>query len=95
MVSALVAKLRSGRRSAALRDQVGGSTFVFDVFEGHPLQHEVLGYLATARALGLSLRARIDAYAAQHPAPPGARPLRVVAYVGQSVSESDEENGDA
>jgi predicted transcriptional regulator len=95
MVSALVTKLRSKRRSAALADQVGGSTFVFDVFEGHPLQHEVLGYLSTTRALGLSLRARIDAYAAQHPTPPSARPLRVVAYVGQSVSESDEENGDA
>jgi predicted transcriptional regulator len=95
MVSALVTKLRSKRRSAALADQVGGSTFVFDLFEGHPLQSEVLGYLATTRTLGLSLRARIDAYAAQHPSPPGVRPLRVVAYVGQSVSESDEENADA
>lgn len=95
MVSALVAKLRGGRRSAALADQIGGSTFVFDLFDGHPLQNEVLGYLATTRALGLSLRARIDAYAAQHPPQRGVRPLRVVAYVGQSVSESDEENGDA
>jgi hypothetical protein len=95
MVSALVTKLRGAQRSAALGDRVGGSTFVFDLFEGHPLQAEVLGYLATTRALGLSLRARLDAHAAQHAAPLGARALRVIAYVGQTVVESDEEeNGD-
>jgi hypothetical protein len=94
MVTALVTKLRSGKRRAALADKVGGSTFVFDLYDGHPLEGEVLGFLANTRAHGLSLRARIDALAAEQPAPPGARALRVVAYVGQSVAENDEEDGD-
>lgn len=38
MVVGLVTKLRSGTRRAALADSVGGSTFVFDLWRGHPLE---------------------------------------------------------
>jgi predicted transcriptional regulator len=36
MVSALVSKLRSGRRRSDLDDAAGGSTFVYDLWRGHP-----------------------------------------------------------
>lgn len=95
MVSALVAKLRDGRHQAALADQTGGSTFVFDLHRGHPLEQEVLGYLQRMREEGLRLRSALDRHAAENAAPAGVSPLRVIAYVGQGVVETElgEEGG--
>lgn len=86
MVAALLAKLRGGARSAALGDQIGGSTFVFDLWHGHPLEAEARRFLREARERGLSLRDRLDAL--QPTAPVDRRPLRVVAYVGQTVTDT-------
>jgi hypothetical protein len=91
MVTALVTKLRSGQRRAERSDVIGGSTFVFDLHEGHPLEDEVLGFLEEMRTRGLELRAKLDALAAREGRPDGAKPLRVISYVGQTVAEQDTE----
>jgi hypothetical protein len=89
MVVALVSKLRSGARRADLADSTGGSTFVFDLWEGHPMQEEVLGYLRSMRERGMHLRRALDA----HPEspPPNKKPMRVTAYVGQSVALEEDD----
>lgn len=92
MVAALVTKLRSGTRRSDVADEVGGSTFVFDLWEGHPLQQRVLGYLRAMREHGVALRKELDLASAGSPMPAEARPLRVVAYVGQSVTRTEDEN---
>jgi hypothetical protein len=94
MVTALVTKLRVGAPKSALSDKIGGSTFTFDLWKGHPLADKVLGYLQSMREQGLALRAEIDAYAASHPKPDGGAPFRVTAYVGQTVKEEDESGED-
>jgi predicted transcriptional regulator len=94
MVAALVSKLRSGARRAGLEDRVGGSTFVFDLWQGHPLQDEVLDYLKRMRQEGLRLRSALDQHAARAGMPGGAAPLPVVAYVGQSVVDGEGEEDD-
>jgi hypothetical protein len=94
MVMALVSKLRLGRRSAALSDQIGGSTFVFDVWQGHPMADEILGYLKAMRVAGMDLRKRLEEHNRAHARPLETAPLRVVAYVGQTVQEEESDAQD-
>jgi hypothetical protein len=94
MVTALVTKLRVGAPRSALSDKIGGSTFTFDLWKGHPLADRVLGYLQSMREQGLALRAEIDDYAAGHPKPEAGAFFRVTAYVGQTVKEEDEPGED-
>jgi hypothetical protein len=92
MVVAIATKLRSGTRQADLADSIGGSTFVFDVWDGHPMQAEVLGYLKAVRQQGMQLRAAVEQHNAGTPMPADATPQRVTAYVGQSVEETEGED---
>jgi hypothetical protein len=94
MVSALVAKLRSGKRRADFADQVGGSTFVFDLWRGHPLLDDALGYLRRVREQGSLLRKRIAEHNESNAAQAGAAAVRVVAYVGQTVQEESTDDSD-
>jgi hypothetical protein len=87
LVLAIASKLRTGRRRAELQDKIGGSTFTFAVWPGHPMEAEVLGYLARMRTAGIELRARLDAYNASQPVPAEDTAMRVIAYVGQNVVE--------
>jgi hypothetical protein len=89
MVSALVLKLRAGTHRADLRDHIGGSTFTFDLWEGHPMQTEVLGFLRVMRERGMQLRSALEQHNATHAAPANAMALRVTAYVGQGVTEDE------
>jgi hypothetical protein len=91
LVGALVTKLRSGTRRADLADRIGGSTFVFDLWRGHPLQGAVLDYLKTMREHGIALRKQLEQHDAASPKPAGAAELRVIAYVGQTVVEAEVE----
>lgn len=86
MVGALCAKLQVGARRSARHDQVGGSTFAFDLPEGHPLEDEVLGQLKEMRERVHALRERVDAHnVGLSDASKGQR--RVVVYLGQNVIE--------
>ncbi|MEM9069276.1 MAG: crosslink repair DNA glycosylase YcaQ family protein [Myxococcota bacterium] len=88
VVTAITTKLRHGGKSQ-FRDVVGGSTYRFDVWDGHPLESEVLGLLAEARELASNLRTRTDAHSRN--ATPPAHTRQVVFYVGQTVPIEEEE----
>lgn len=86
MIAAMCAKLRNGKTRALPDDQLGGSTYSFDVWHGHPLEERVLSLLATYRRELGALWQEIAAHAAQAP----ANPTRVTFYVGQLVTADDE-----
>jgi hypothetical protein len=83
MVTAICTKLRLGPRARASED-VGGSTFGFVIWDGHPLEREVRGLLGELRARATELRARVAEHNASVSAPLDAE-IRVIAYVGQTV----------
>lgn len=66
-------------------ERVGGSTYSFDVWDGHPLAAEVEAALARFRAQHTALRERVDAWNQQHGRPEQYR--QVVLYGGQCVLE--------
>lgn len=84
MVSALCTKLRMGTRQASRSDLVGGSTFSYRVWRGHPYYEEALGLLAEFRARGSELRQKIAEYNSAHPTVEDET-VRVVSYAGQTV----------
>ncbi len=70
------------------KDVIGGSTYSFDVWPGHPLEAEVKAQLANMRKACGELRARVDA----HNRAAGAKNSRqeIITYMGQCVLERDE-----
>lgn len=89
MVTALCLKLRMKQLRSLPDDWVGGSTYCYDVWAGHPLHDEVSGFLAHARRQAVSLRERVEAYNRAHPRPSDRATRRFTAYVGQSVVSDD------
>jgi hypothetical protein len=83
VVTALCTKLRMGSTASSLTDAVGGSTYGFEVWPGHPLEREVHGLLATVRKMAMDLRRRVESYNEENAMPPNVE--RVIAYVGQTV----------
>jgi hypothetical protein len=83
MVTAMCTKLRLGATIATKKDWVGGSTYGFDVWEGHPHHAEVVGFLSAMRERAVALRGKVEAYNAG--SSPEAPPQRVLIYVGQTV----------
>ncbi len=67
---------------------VGGSTYSFDVWPGHPLEPETKAQLAQLRDKLGALRMRVDAHNRAH----GLRPAyeQVVTYVGQCILQQSE-----
>jgi hypothetical protein len=74
---------------AGRSDEVGGSTYHFVVWRGHPFEDEVLGELRRFRERMSALRARIDRFNAEQSVP--NRTVRVDAYYGQSATEDDDD----
>jgi hypothetical protein len=92
MVTALAAKLELGQRRSSFADRIGGATFAFDLWEGHPMSERVLGFLQSVREQGMELRKELQAHNRANEKPADARWLRVTAYVGQGVKEIDDES---
>lgn len=92
MVTAVGTKLRLGRTQAAAGEWVGGSTYSYDVWRGHPLRREVLGFLQETRARAVALRERVAEHNLKHTGEEAIE--RVIAYVGQTVIASDETTED-
>ena len=84
MVSALCTKLRMGTRRASLSDLVGGSTFSYRIWRGHPHYKEATGFLTEFRTRGAQLRQKIADYNDGHPMPEDET-ARVLSYAGQTV----------
>jgi hypothetical protein len=88
MVTALCAKLRRGAEKAGADETVGGSTYGFTVWPGHPHHDEVLGILSRLRADLSRLRNKVHDFNANNPGPEEPR-IGVIAYLGQTVIESE------
>jgi hypothetical protein len=86
VVGGLCAKLRGGEGRARFDDEVGGSTWSFDLWPGHPLGEEIRGTLQRVRAEIADLRTRATPLEkqARH-----ASTGRLVFYVGQNVFEDE------
>ena len=82
VVAALCAKLRNGQTRALPSDQLGGSTFSFDVWTGHPQEQRVLSLLTEHRRI---LAALWDEVTKIERDKPGAF-TRVTFYCGQLVT---------
>jgi hypothetical protein len=72
-----------------LRDVVGGSTYTFVVWDGHPLDEEAQRCLARNREYADDLRARIDGHNTEHGIP--AKHRKVIAYAGQCLVDEEPE----
>lgn len=88
LVRTIIAKLGLSHNSKD-HEVVGGSTYSFAIWRGHPLEHEVLGTLKRFREEQSALRARVDAYNAQHGKP--KEQLSVTTYAGQTVVDDESE----
>jgi hypothetical protein len=84
MVTAICTKLRLGKTHSVPGEWIGGSTYSYDVWEGHPVRDDVLAFLAESRRRAVELRKRVEAYNTNHSGPSDATE-RVIAYVGQTV----------
>lgn len=92
LVRTIIAKLGLASDSKD-HEVIGGSTYSFALWPGHPLEQEVLGSLQRFRAEQSALRARVDAYNAAHGAPSDEtkEQLNVTTYAGQSVVRDERE----
>ncbi|MEZ4464476.1 MAG: hypothetical protein R3F43_08200 [bacterium] len=93
LVAALCMKLSKGAIRSLPSDVVGGSTWSFDIWPGHPDAEEVQGLLRRLRGEVSALRARVTAYNDTVGRPEGAD--RVTFYLGQSMvrGSTEEEAG--
>ena len=88
VVAAMCAKLNQGSASAQASDRVGGSTYSFDVWDGHPHAERTLSLLSDFRDELGTLWSEVTQYNDDNPRT-GPRD-RVTFYLGQLVtSESD------
>jgi hypothetical protein len=88
VLSALAAKLVSGKHVAAAADEVGGTTWSFDLWPGHPREKEVRRLLASVREQVVPLWNEVAEYNREHRP---AQTYKVTVYCGQYlVTEGDE-----
>lgn len=71
---------------------VGGSTYSFEVWPGHPLEAEVLRLLTDVRERTSELRNRVRAHNSAHGRPP--QYSDVTFYAGECVVQQDENGGE-
>ena len=91
MVMSICSKLRGGQTRSLPSDTIGGSTYSFDVWPGHPEEDKVLGLLRFVRAYASDLMVDVKAFNDDNPAPDdGSR--KIVFYVGQTMLSDREED---
>ncbi|HVU00644.1 MAG TPA: crosslink repair DNA glycosylase YcaQ family protein [Polyangiaceae bacterium] len=73
---------------ASAKDEVGGSTYHFVLWRGHPMEEEILGELRRFRERQTKLRDRLDRYNEENGISPEA--FGVTAYFGQCPVENDD-----
>jgi hypothetical protein len=88
VLSALAAKVVSGKHVAAAADEVGGTTWSFDLWPGHPRERDVRRLLASVREQVVPLWEDVAA----HPHEKGREDTyRVTFYCGQYLVREQEE----
>lgn len=87
VVQTICQRLQQNSLAASEQDQVGGSTYSFDIWPGHPLETEVKGQLNDFRKRASELRRRVE----QHNSAHGVRHeyQQVVHYAGQCLTERE------
>ncbi len=93
VVTAITTKLRRGSRRASRDDHTGGSTYIFELWPGHPHAEEALAFLRMTREIGVSLRQKIQAHNTSVGSIPSSA-YRLLAYVGQAMLDADEDGED-
>lgn len=91
LVRTICQKVRLAPESSAA-DTIGGSTYTFAVWPGHPLRDEVAGSLRRFRQAFSDLRGRVDAHNVALGVPVDHE--QVVVYAGQSVTRMGSEADD-
>jgi hypothetical protein len=86
VLNALAAKITSGNRTSAKRDEVGGTTLSFDLWPGHPHEAEVRALLAATRASTIPVWDKVIEHNKAHK---GAGTYQVHFYCGQYVLEEE------
>ncbi len=93
MVRSMCIKLANGQARALPDDEVGGSTYTFDVWPGHPQEADVRGLLRDTRTRMSALWDTVTEYnaanTAKHP-----KLQRITFYCGQSATQEDGLSGD-
>jgi hypothetical protein len=84
VVGALCAKLRNGQTRALPSDQLGGSTFTYDVWPGHPNEERVLALLSEHRRTLAALWDAVNQHSEERGKPDAF--TRVTFYCGQLVT---------
>src|SRR5207248_4916520 len=67
VVKTIVRKLRADSEGSNIDDRTGGSTYGFEVWDGHPLAEKVYGELARHRKETSELRKEVDEFNEKHP----------------------------
>lgn len=97
VVQTICQRLRQASFDHDPSPSIGGSTFSFDIWPGHPLEHAVKAQLGELRARVGALRLQVDEHNREHGVPENYQ--QVVTYLGQCLTthetgvESDEERG--
>lgn len=89
VVAAICSKLSAGKNQSVRGELVGGSTYSFEVWPGHPLYEEASALLQQLRDTAARLRERVD-IVNQNQARPENGAVRFVTYVGQNVVALDD-----
>jgi hypothetical protein len=87
VVRSMCVKLQNGKTRALPDDEVGGSTYTFDVWPGHPQEREVRALLRETRARLSELWDTVTQHNSQGAIPESAQ--RVTFYCGQSSTQED------
>lgn len=85
VVQTICQRLQQHSLSASDADVVGGSTYSFDIWPGHPLEAEVKGQLNDFRERAGELRQRVESHNDEHGVP--REHQQVVHYAGQCLLE--------
>lgn len=92
VVQTICQRLRQTSFGSDHASAIGGSTYSFDVWRGHPLEGEVERQLSEIRSRLGDLRQRVDTHNRASGVPPAYR--QVVTYVGQCMIERESASDD-
>lgn len=91
LVKTIVCKLHQDADDARPDDRIGGSTYSFEVWPGHPYSARVYAQLARFRDETSTLRREVDEHNARVERP--GRYDRVTTYMGQCVVAEEDSDG--
>lgn len=90
VLSSITRKMKWMRDGVKAPGVLGGSTYGFDLWEGHPYEEQILALLAKHRGEFSALRGEIDRFNADQPALSEELMYRVIFYFGQGFDDRAE-----